>query len=155
MSSTRTIHDITDLAPGDHLCWFYDTEEDHRAVITPFLRQGLERGEKVLYIVDARTAEAVPAYLRENGLEVEPYLARAAARDRPCPPMWISGMPRARATWRAITCMGTSTGGLGSTWRASRSMRSAKRSSPRNRWPITSYRSWPWPAGRPAFTKAR
>ena len=65
MSRTRTIHGITDLAPGDHLCWVYDTEEEHRAVITPFLRQGLERGEKVLYIVDAHPAETVLAYLRK------------------------------------------------------------------------------------------
>jgi len=76
MSGTRIIHDITDLTPGDHLGWFYDTEEDHRAVITPFLCQGLERGEKVLYIVDARPPESVLAYLREDGLVVEPYLAR-------------------------------------------------------------------------------
>ena len=76
MSGTRIIHDITDLTSGDHLGWFYDTEEDHRAVITPFLRQGLERGEKVLYIVDARPPESVLAYLREDGLVVEPYLAR-------------------------------------------------------------------------------
>ena len=80
MSSARTSHDITDLAPGDHLCWLYDTEEEHRAVITPFLRQGLERGEKVLYIVDAHPAETVLAYLRGDGLEVEPYLAREQLR---------------------------------------------------------------------------
>ena len=55
--STRT---ITDLRPGDHLCCLYETEEQHRAVVTPFLRQGLERGEKVLYIVDARAAKKNP-----------------------------------------------------------------------------------------------
>ena len=80
MSRTRTIHGITDLAPGDHLCWVYDTEEDHQTVITPFLRQGLERGEKVLYIVNAHPAESLFAYLREDGLEVEPYLARGQLR---------------------------------------------------------------------------
>ena len=76
MSPPYALRGIPDLVPGDHLCCLYETEEEHRAVLTPFLRQGLERGEKVLYIVDARTAEAVLAYLRENGLEVEPYLAR-------------------------------------------------------------------------------
>jgi PAS domain S-box-containing protein len=44
-------------------------------VLTPFLRQGLERGEKVLYIVDARTAEAVIGYLQDEGLDAESYLA--------------------------------------------------------------------------------
>jgi KaiC/GvpD/RAD55 family RecA-like ATPase len=76
MTSPRTLRDITDLAPGDHLCCLYETEEEHRAVLTPFLRQGLERGEKVLYIVDAHQTESLFAYLREDGLEVEPYLAR-------------------------------------------------------------------------------
>jgi len=45
-------------------------------VLTPFLRQGLERGEKVVYILDVSTVEAIVAYLRRDGLDVEPYLAR-------------------------------------------------------------------------------
>jgi len=67
---------ITDLKPGDHLCCLYETEEEHRAVLTPFVRQGLDRGEKLVYIVDAHTAETVLGYLRDDGLKVEPYLAR-------------------------------------------------------------------------------
>ena len=60
--------------PGDHLCCIYETEEEHRAVLTPFLRQGLERGEKVLYIVDAHTAETILGYLRDEGVDVEACL---------------------------------------------------------------------------------
>jgi len=71
-----SLHDLKDLGPGDHLCCIYETEEEHRAVLTPFLRQGLERGEKVLYIVDDRTAEVILDYLRKDGLDVEPYLDR-------------------------------------------------------------------------------
>jgi HD-GYP domain-containing protein (c-di-GMP phosphodiesterase class II) len=85
---------IADLEPGDHLCCLYETEEEHRAVLTPFLRQGLERGEKVLYIADAHTPETILGYLRDpsassgqapstvlrhssgQGLNVEPHLAR-------------------------------------------------------------------------------
>jgi diguanylate cyclase (GGDEF)-like protein/putative nucleotidyltransferase with HDIG domain len=44
-------------------------------VLTSFVRQGLERGDKVLYVVDAHTAEAVLDYLRDDGLDVEPFLA--------------------------------------------------------------------------------
>ena len=57
---------ISDLKPGDHLCCIYETDEDHRDLLTPYLRQGLERNEKVVYIVDARTAETVLGYLRED-----------------------------------------------------------------------------------------
>ncbi len=67
--------DHSNPKPGDHLCCIYETEEEHRAVLTPFLRQGLESGEKVVYIVDARTAEAIRDYLRQDGLDVEPRLA--------------------------------------------------------------------------------
>jgi PAS domain S-box-containing protein len=62
------------LEPGDHLCCIYEGKEEHRAVLTPFMRQGLERGEKVFYVVDTRTAGEVLGYLRRDGLEVEPYL---------------------------------------------------------------------------------
>ncbi len=66
---------IRDLKPADHLCCLYETEEEHRALLAPYLRQGLELGEKVLYIVDAHTAETVLKYLRDDGVKVEPYLA--------------------------------------------------------------------------------
>ncbi|CAG0958692.1 partial Sporulation kinase E, partial [Anaerolineae bacterium] len=64
------------IKPGDHLCCLYESEEEHREIITPFLRQGLERGEKVIYIVDAHTADTVLGYLRDDGVDVEAYLAR-------------------------------------------------------------------------------
>ncbi|MBI4573181.1 MAG: MEDS domain-containing protein [candidate division NC10 bacterium] len=67
---------LTDLRPGDHLCCLYETEEEHRAVLLPFLRQGLERDEKVIYIVEAHTAETVLDYLRADGVTVDSHLER-------------------------------------------------------------------------------
>jgi PAS domain S-box-containing protein len=66
---------IARLRPGDHLCCIYQTEEEHRAVLTPFLRQGLERGEKVVYIADTHSTEMVTDYLRDVGVDARPYLA--------------------------------------------------------------------------------
>lgn len=76
MTSAHTLRMIRDLKPADHLCCLYETEEEHRALLAPYLRQGLELGEKVLYIVDAHTAETVLKYLRDDGVKVEPYLAK-------------------------------------------------------------------------------
>lgn len=73
-SAYQAVHSIEELTPGGHLGCLYETEEEYRAVLTPFLRQGLERGERVLCIVDAYAAETVRGYLRDNGLEDEPYL---------------------------------------------------------------------------------
>jgi PAS domain S-box-containing protein len=57
------------LQPGDHLCCIYGTGEEHRALVTAFVRQGLERGEKTLYIVDAHTSREVLAYLERDGVD--------------------------------------------------------------------------------------
>jgi hypothetical protein len=63
---------IADLGPGDYFCCLYETKEEHRAVLMPFLRQGLERGEKV-YIVDACTSEAILDYFWRDRLTGSPY----------------------------------------------------------------------------------
>jgi len=76
VADTRWIRDVATLRVGDHLCFLYETEEEHRVVLTPFLRRGLEQGEKVVYITETRAEETILGYLRDDGLEVEPYLAR-------------------------------------------------------------------------------
>jgi signal transduction histidine kinase len=64
------------LQAGAHLCHLYASEEEHRALLSPFLRQGLERHEKVLYIVDDHTGSQILGYLSAGGVEVNPYLQR-------------------------------------------------------------------------------
>ncbi len=75
MTKEPSIRTLAELKPGDHLCCLYRTEEEHRALLTPFLRQGLEQGEKVIYIVDARTEAIINGYLQDNGIAVDPYSA--------------------------------------------------------------------------------
>jgi len=71
---TYTTRTITDLKPGDHLCQIYETEEEHRKLLTPYLIQGLRNNEKVLYIVDTHTAEVILEYLNSEGFDPNPYL---------------------------------------------------------------------------------
>ena len=65
---------IKDLVSGDHICCIFETEEEHRLLFTSFLRHGLEKREKVIYIVDIRTKEEILDYLRYEGLNVNLYL---------------------------------------------------------------------------------
>ena len=62
------------MGPGNHLCYLYETEKEHRILLTSFIRQGLEQGERVLYIVDSHTIEEVLNYLSDDGLPVQSYL---------------------------------------------------------------------------------
>jgi hypothetical protein len=60
--------------PGDHACCLFDTEEERRSLVTPYIRQGLEKNEKVVYLVDGPTAAPLLAYLRSDGVDVNGYL---------------------------------------------------------------------------------
>ena len=58
------------LQPHDHLCLIYETHEEWRDAIIPFIMLGLSKGEKCAYIVDARTADEIRDYLLEEGVDV-------------------------------------------------------------------------------------
>ncbi len=62
------------LGSGDHLCSIYRTEEENRALLTPFLREGLERGEKVVFILYTHSADEMMNYLGAENLAIESYL---------------------------------------------------------------------------------
>ncbi len=66
---------VADLQPGEHLCCIYETEEEHKALITSFLRRAFVLGAKAMYIADTHTAQTIQDYLREDELKVEHYLA--------------------------------------------------------------------------------
>ena len=69
---------VSGLGLGEHLCVIYDTQEEQFAAALPYLRAGLERGEKCLYIVDENTAAAVLDALGKGGTDVDRYLRSGA-----------------------------------------------------------------------------
>ncbi len=66
------------LGLHQHLCLIYDTKEEQFAAALPYLRTGLERGEKCLYIADENIAAAVLDALRKGGTDVDRYLRSGA-----------------------------------------------------------------------------
>jgi signal transduction histidine kinase len=72
MHNTKSIEA---LSPGDHLCCIFETEAEHRALVTRYIRNGLEKDERILYILDTRSAARICGYLQEDGLDPEPYRA--------------------------------------------------------------------------------
>ena len=49
------LRSITDLKPGDHACCIFDTDEEHRNIITHSLRKDPEQNEKVFFELSERS----------------------------------------------------------------------------------------------------
>ncbi len=59
---------------NDHFALLYETRAEQFAAVVPFLRQGLERGERVMYVVDDAASEAaVIEAMREAGVDVDAH----------------------------------------------------------------------------------
>lgn len=54
-----------------HLAQIYESREEHFSVAIQFLREGLERGERCLYIGDGHTREELLSVMQERGLDLE------------------------------------------------------------------------------------
>ena len=54
-----------------HVCAFFDSFEHEAEVIIPFVREGLERGEKAYHIVDPSLRKSYTARLESEGIDME------------------------------------------------------------------------------------
>lgn len=69
---------LESLGFHDHLCLIYETPEEQFAAIAPFVRFGLERGEKCVYVADDNTSAEVLANLELGGIDVKGALKSGA-----------------------------------------------------------------------------
>jgi len=75
MSEKTELRFLSKLKPGDHSCFIFKHEEEHRIVLSRFIRLGLERNEKVLYILNEHTEETILSYLGTTKLTVKKLLS--------------------------------------------------------------------------------
>jgi hypothetical protein len=68
------------LVAGQHVGLFYTAEEQHRSVVTAFLRRGLQQGARTLYVSRAHEPDTILAYAREGGTDVDDALSRRQLR---------------------------------------------------------------------------
>jgi signal transduction histidine kinase len=73
--NTPLLRALEEAAPHDHLSLIYEGAEDHYAVPSRFLRLGLERGDKCVYIADDGTEPAVRKAMHSHGIDVEAAIA--------------------------------------------------------------------------------
>ncbi|WP_041440806.1 MEDS domain-containing protein [Syntrophobacter fumaroxidans] len=68
------MHRMSDLLPGDHLCYLYESERERREVLIMFVRQGLDWHEKILYVADPPGFEGLAEGLRAQGVDPAGYV---------------------------------------------------------------------------------
>ena len=69
---------IASCANHDHLALIYENQAEQLDIVVPFLRLGMERGEKSVYIVDDNSPEAVIAAMERHGIDVAAATASGA-----------------------------------------------------------------------------
>lgn len=62
---------IKHMHAGDHYCGIYKSDEDHRRLTVDFVRQGIERNEKMFYLVNIQTVAQLKETLTKAGLPVD------------------------------------------------------------------------------------
>jgi signal transduction histidine kinase len=69
---------LSSCGTHDHLALIYDNQVEQLDIIAPFLRFGLERGEKSVFIVDDTSPETVVAAMEHYGVDVDAATATGA-----------------------------------------------------------------------------
>jgi hypothetical protein len=71
---------LEEAAPHDQLSLVYENSEDHFAAAIPFIRIGLDRGEKCVYIADDGSEAVVRDAMHAQNIDVERAIATPQAR---------------------------------------------------------------------------
>lgn len=74
-SSDHDTHDHVSLAGGmldryRHVCAFVDSRLEEQQILNPFVLEGIERGEKLLYFIDSNERANLVTHLRHLGLDM-------------------------------------------------------------------------------------
>lgn len=76
--TTDLERDLSRLKHGAHVCLLYETREEHLAAATIFVKHGLTRGERCIYVADTADVEALERALAAAGVDVAGSRARGA-----------------------------------------------------------------------------
>ena len=64
------------LCAGEHGCGLYASEDERRAQMTPFVREGLLNGQRILYFLDKPTPERILGDFNAAGFSAQTLLHR-------------------------------------------------------------------------------
>ncbi|NLT22953.1 MAG: PAS domain S-box protein [Syntrophorhabdus sp.] len=62
---------LRSLKPGDYHCFLYESESEANAFALSFIRQGLDKREKIIYFAADHSADDLLESLRQSGIDVD------------------------------------------------------------------------------------
>ncbi len=77
-TSPRVLKPEAQLQPGDHILFVYEDAADLATFAVPFIRRGLTRNERILYLVDDLRLSAVVEALATGGVDIKSDVQRGA-----------------------------------------------------------------------------
>jgi MEDS: MEthanogen/methylotroph, DcmR Sensory domain len=78
------------LGPHRHICAFFNSRDDEYGALLRFIKDGFERGEKAVHIIDPRRRDQHVRRLQSVGIDAD--AARPSAKVRIRPVIIIGGM---------------------------------------------------------------
>jgi len=75
---SRAVKEIVQIKPGDHVCHIYENAAEATAVAVPFIRGGLECGERCYYVADGLSTASMLDGLAKSGVDLAAERSRGA-----------------------------------------------------------------------------
>src|SRR5579871_1642768 len=64
------------MRPGDHYCGIFSSDAEQRRIAIDFVHLGIERNEKMLYLVNLQTAAQLESTLATAGIDAEALIKK-------------------------------------------------------------------------------
>jgi anti-anti-sigma regulatory factor len=75
MRRAGSISTARGLRPGDHVCWTYSSDDEHRQVLTDYVADAVAAGEKTVLMVRRAARDRVLSYLSDAGHDPDRLMA--------------------------------------------------------------------------------
>jgi len=82
VGSNGNTRQVRHVRLGDHLCLPFASDDEQREVLTAYITDGLDRGERVLYLADQTKPEAIGRWLSVRGVDTASALERGQLQIR-------------------------------------------------------------------------
>lgn len=88
---TESERDHHEGVTNDHLASLYESQAEQFDAAVPFVREGIERGERCLYIADDNDVDTVLDAFREGGIDVAAARANGTLSVHRAPDVYLGG----------------------------------------------------------------